>query len=357
MSVPFRTATPGRSRGLHRLALVAVALAALATLVARPAFEAAGARAMGPLPACRYDDVLTTPRAYADWSITLVDTILRVPKGYVPPDLVPVSQAGFSGKSEIRAVVIEDLRAMREAAAADEAGIAIQSAYRSYAEQKTVFEGWVDALGYERALEVSARPGHSEHQLGLAFDFRSDPGGSPFGTSWGTTPAGKWMAAHAWEYGFLMSYPKGTMAVTCYDYEPWHFRYVGRELAALVHASGLTQREYLWANFTTTVVPPPPAKTAVPGKTAVPVKTTAPTPTPGPSPTATAAPSPAPTATPAATPTATAAGATSTPTPAATPEAIDPDPAAGTASAVLAGVVLLAAVAAGAWLLRRRRPA
>ena len=63
------------------------------------------------------------------------------------------------------------------------------------------------------------------------------------------------MKAHAWEYGFVMSYPKGKIDVTCYDFEPWHFRYVGRELAAQIHASGLTPREYLWANFTTTVVP------------------------------------------------------------------------------------------------------
>ena len=63
------------------------------------------------------------------------------------------------------------------------------------------------------------------------------------------------MKAHAWEYGFVMSYPKGKIDVTCYDFEPWHFRYVGRELAASIHASGLTPREYLWANFTTTVVP------------------------------------------------------------------------------------------------------
>ena len=63
------------------------------------------------------------------------------------------------------------------------------------------------------------------------------------------------MKAHAWEYGFVMSYPRGKIDVTCYDFEPWHFRYVGRELAASIHGSGLTPREYLWANFTTTVVP------------------------------------------------------------------------------------------------------
>jgi hypothetical protein len=68
------------------------------------------------------------------------------------------------------------------------------------------------------------------------------------------------MKAHAWEYGFVLSYPSGKMSLTCYDYEPWHYRYVGPELAAKIHASGLTTRQYLWANFTTTVVPPPTAR-------------------------------------------------------------------------------------------------
>jgi hypothetical protein len=78
------------------------------------------------------------------------------------------------------------------------------------------------------------------------------------------------MRNHAWEYGFVMSYPKGKLDITCYDFEPWHFKYVGREVAAAIHASGLTQREYLWANYTTTVVP---AKTPKPHHSARPTET------------------------------------------------------------------------------------
>jgi D-alanyl-D-alanine carboxypeptidase len=63
---------------------------------------------------------------------------------------------------------------------------------------------------------------------------------------WGATAAGAWMRDNAWRYGFVMSYPAGRQAVTCYAYEPWHFRYIGRELAAKVHASGLTLREWIW---------------------------------------------------------------------------------------------------------------
>ena len=246
-------------RGAFAAALALVTLAAL-----QPGIAPAGARGAGPLPACRYDDIMTTPRGYDAWSTTLVDTILRVPRSYVPPDLVSVSQAGIAGRGKVRAIVIDDLRAMAEAAAAAGNAIGVQSAYRSYASQQAVFAGWVAGYGYASALTFSARPGHSEHQLGLAIDFRSDPGGSPFKGSWGSTPAGAWMKKHAWEYGFIRSYPPNEQRVTCYASEAWHYRYVGRDLAAAIHASGLTLREYLWANFTTTVVP---AVTPGPGHT------------------------------------------------------------------------------------------
>jgi|GEM_PF-387157 D-alanyl-D-alanine carboxypeptidase len=353
MTAPLRTAT------LARLALVAAILALLATLIVRPALEPAGVRARGTLPACRYDDILTSPRGYADWSITLVDTILRVTKTYVPPDLVSVSKAGIAGSGQVRAFVIDDLRAMSQAAAAAAAGIGIQSAYRSYAEQQIVFDGWVKSFGYARALQVSARPGHSEHQLGVAIDFRSEPGGTPFKGTWGSTAAGKWMNAHAWEYGFVMSYPKDKMAVTCYDYEPWHFRYVGHDLAAKIHASGLTPREYLWAHFTTTVVPPPKV---TPRATAKPTTrpTAAPTKAPAPSPTATATPSssptvPPPTATPALSTATPEPPATPTPTPFATPVPVDPSVAAG-AQPILVGIagITFALIIGGAWLASRR---
>ena len=235
-----------RTAALARLAAVAAVLALLATLTVRPAIGPASVRAIGPLPACRYDDILTTPRGYSDWATTLVDTILRVPKGYVPPDLVSTAQAAIAGGGTVRAVMIDDLRAIAEAAAGAGNEIGVRSAYRSYASQENVFAGWVSRLGYKRALQVSARPGHSEHQLGVAIDFRSEPADATLTTTWASTPAGKWMKAHAWEYGFVMSYPKGRADVTCYAFEPWHFRWVGREVAHRIEASGLTAREWLY---------------------------------------------------------------------------------------------------------------
>jgi D-alanyl-D-alanine carboxypeptidase len=146
------------------------------------------------------------------------------------------------------------------ASAARNAGarLAVQSAYRSYSTQASTFAYWVRVSGYTAALLSSARAGHSEHQLGTTLDFRSYGGSAPwYYTDWGKTKAGAWLKANAWKYGFIMSYPKGKTSLTCYGYEPWHYRYLGRAVAAKVHASGLTLRDYLWRQQTTPPVPTP----------------------------------------------------------------------------------------------------
>jgi D-alanyl-D-alanine carboxypeptidase len=199
------------------------------------------------LPACTYDDVLTRRHAYAEWAITLLDTIYTLPAGYWPPDLVDSSAAGLNGGYPIRALIADDLRAMAAAAAAAGTPIQIVSGFRSYEQQQATFNYWVSVGGYEQALRTSARAGHSEHQLGTAIDVTSLGGSAPWEhADWATTPAGAWMAANAWRYGFVMSYPNGAFGVTCYDYEPWHYRYVGRDLAQAITASGLTTRQVLW---------------------------------------------------------------------------------------------------------------
>jgi D-alanyl-D-alanine carboxypeptidase len=148
-----------------------------------------------------------------------------------------------------RRAAIPDLTAMAKAARAAGARLAVQSAYRSYSTQVGVFNSWVRHLGYAQAITGSARPGHSEHQLGTVIDFRSYGGGAPwsFGSyDWATSKAGRWMTSNAWKYGFVLSYPKNMASQVCYGYEPWHFRYVGRTIAAAIHTSGLTPRYWLW---------------------------------------------------------------------------------------------------------------
>lgn len=232
-------------------------------LLGAPAVEPGPVQGVGPLPTCRYDDLLTDPRDYDDWSITLVDTILSVSDDYKPPDLVSIYNAGVTGGGLVRKVAFDDLEEMADAARAAGVPLGSVSAYRAYNQQVKLFNGYADGYGYERAITFSARPGHSEHQLGLTIDFAA-AGSTKFVSE--ATATGKWLAKNAWKYGWLMSFPEGKTGVSCYSYEPWHYRYLGRDLAAKIHDSGLTTREYLWANYTN--VDPTlcgPAPTAVPG--------------------------------------------------------------------------------------------
>jgi zinc D-Ala-D-Ala carboxypeptidase len=201
----------------------------------------------GPPPTCAYMDVLTKHHDYGDWPITLLDTIYHLPASYAPGDLVDSSAAGVNGGYLIRSLMANDLRAMAADARAAGAPIRLVSGYRSYAQQQATFDYWVSVGGYEQALRTSARAGHSEHQLGTSIDVTSEGGAAPWEyADWAATPAGTWMAANAWRYGFVMSYPRGAFDLTCYDYEPWHYRYVGRDLASRIVASGRTPRQVLW---------------------------------------------------------------------------------------------------------------
>jgi zinc D-Ala-D-Ala carboxypeptidase len=196
-------------------------------------------------PACTFADERRGSDPWRVWNSLVLDTATTLRATDVPPDLVDAAQAGLDGGHLVRRIVIDDLRAMAQAARAAGAGLAIQSAYRSYAEQAQTFTYWVAAVGRREALARSARPGHSEHQLGTTIDFTSR-GAPPWaGRDWARTRAGGWLLRHAWHYGFVMSYPRDARDVTCYGYEPWHYRYVGRRAASTIHASGLTPREWL----------------------------------------------------------------------------------------------------------------
>jgi LAS superfamily LD-carboxypeptidase LdcB len=198
-----------------------------------------------PPPECTHGNRFAANRGYDEWQLTLVDTTYRLRRTYVPPSLKPISEAGFKGSLFVRAELIDDLAALREGAAGNETPIDIVAAYRSYDQQESLFDRRVDDLGRQQALAKTARPGHSEHQLGTAVDFKS--AGHPDVTeNWDRTSTGKWVTANAWRFGFVQSYPRGLEDLTCYGNEPWHYRYFGRTIAARIHASGLTVREFLW---------------------------------------------------------------------------------------------------------------
>jgi D-alanyl-D-alanine carboxypeptidase len=297
------TTAPDRRPRLVALLVVAIMLTGFAATVTVSAAPA--------LPACKVADTLTKHRSYSDWARSLLDPTYRLASTYKPTDLRTTSYASLNGGFSVRRHVIADLKLMAEAARRAGARLAVQSAYRSYATQKSTFDYWVRVHGYAVALKESARAGHSEHQLGTTLDFRSYGGSAPWNyTDWGTTRAGTWLKANAYKFGFVMSYPKGKTSVTCYTYEPWHYRYVGRARAAKIRASGLTLRQFLWREQNT----PAPTPTPTPTPRPTPTPTPRPTPTPTPRPTPTPTPIPTPTPTPAPTPTPTPAP-TPTPTP------------------------------------------
>ncbi|CAM3219319.1 M15 family metallopeptidase [Filibacter tadaridae] len=120
------------------------------------------------------------------------------------------------------------------------------STYRSFEYQTTLYEKYVAKDGKEEADRYSARPGYSEHQTGLAFDIGEVNYEQHFASSsFGDTEAGKWIAANAHRFGFIMRYPLGKEAVTGYMYEAWHFRYVGVAVAKEIFNREITLEEYL----------------------------------------------------------------------------------------------------------------
>jgi len=120
-----------------------------------------------------------------------------------------------------------------------------QSAYRSYWAQESVYAGWVSSLGQEGADLTSARPGHSEHQTGLAIDVSALPANCSLDQCFADTPQGQWLAANGWKYGFIVRYPNGYTQITGFEFEPWHMRFVGVELALELHTTGvLTLEEF-----------------------------------------------------------------------------------------------------------------
>lgn len=174
-------------------------------------------------------------------SITVVVTKHRPldPVDYAPVDLVDLTDVPVVGEPRLREEAATAYAEMWLAADAEGAGFFAVSAYRSYEEQRAEHEDYLTRYGRHEAERASARPGHSEHQTGLAVDVNNVPAVS-FSADFGSTAAGLWLAAHAHEHGFIISYPAGKEQVTGYKWEPWHLRYVGAENAKAMRDSGVT---------------------------------------------------------------------------------------------------------------------
>lgn len=178
----------------------------------------------------------------------LVNKEYHLSEDFVPEDLVRVSVDTILENEEVnqmRKVAADALAEMF--AVAEEHGLKLyaRSGYRSYYTQASLFDGYVSNHGLEKAERFSARPGQSEHQTGLVMDITAESVNYQLNESFGETEEGKWVADNAHRFGFIIRYPKGKEDITQYIYEPWHLRYIGRDLAALVFDSGLTYEEFI----------------------------------------------------------------------------------------------------------------
>jgi D-alanyl-D-alanine carboxypeptidase len=154
------------------------------------------------------------------------------------PDNLRVPEVRSGGQPLLRgeaATAIEEMFAEAEAAGIS---VTLQSSYRSFSVQKRVKARSVARSGQEISDVLSARPGHSEHQTGLAADLVATSGTCSFRQCFGETPEGRFVAENSWKFGFVVRYGEGQTAITGYSYEPWHIRFVGRELAEEIQRQG-----------------------------------------------------------------------------------------------------------------------
>ena len=158
-----------------------------------------------------------------------------------PLDFAPADLVDIGGGRQLRAEAAQAMADMIAAAAAEGLTITVQSAYRSYDHQVGTFTQQVARFGEARAEVQVARPGHSEHQTGLAADVGG--GGCDIESCFATTAEGRWVAANGPRFGFVVRYPDGRQDVTGYKYEPWHVRYVGAALATELQRTGVPTLE------------------------------------------------------------------------------------------------------------------
>lgn len=181
-----------------------------------------------------------------DWRLVLINKQHSIPDDYT------FTLGTIAGQMQCDERILEDLRAMLQAAKDEGVKLNICSPYRSPERQVMLFERKIKrymarGMSYMEAYQLASQavtvPGNSEHEIGLALDIVCDSY-QTLDAGFGETEAGKWLAANSYEYGFILRYPEGKEYVTGIEYEPWHFRYVGVEAATVITEQGITLEEF-----------------------------------------------------------------------------------------------------------------
>lgn len=193
------------------------------------------------------DDIDSVNISKDDWNLVLINKQHSIPEDYT------FTLGTIKGGMKCDERIIPSLLEMLQAARNDGINLVICSPYRDLNRQKVLFNRKITAymkkgMSYMDAYSITAQavtvPGASEHQIGLALDIICDTYSS-LTEGFGDTEAGKWLAEHSCEYGFILRYPKGKEYITGIEYEPWHFRYVGKEAAQMITEKGITLEEFV----------------------------------------------------------------------------------------------------------------
>lgn len=191
---------------------------------------------------------LSTTFAESEWVVVNKSRPLSPPK--FTPELREIKSSASLDNSRnlsLRSVAATALEQMAKKMSSDGIGkMFVNSAYRSYQYQAELFVSKTKQYGLEGALLRSAKAGYSEHQTGLAVDVSVPSQGCAIMECFGDTEAGKWLAENSWQHGFIIRYEKGTTDITGYSYEPWHLRFIGKELAAAYKAGNYKTLEDFW---------------------------------------------------------------------------------------------------------------
>lgn len=169
----------------------------------------------------------------------LVNQYHALPADYAPK-VVYLTAAYTNQRDRLRPVACRAFMKMADAAAQEGLRIYNASAYRSYTTQKWVYQRYVNQEGTQEADTYSARPGCSEHQTGLALDINT----ASLSDHFEETEEYAWLVENSWRYGFILRFPEGKEEITGYQFEPWHYRYVGPAAARVCYENGWTLEEY-----------------------------------------------------------------------------------------------------------------
>ena len=176
-----------------------------------------------------------------DSLMVLVNKLNRLQSNYVPHDLEQISLNYATNNKFLRKEAKENFEKLSSDAKKIGYSIIAVSAYRDYDYQENLFNNYVKEKGENYALKCSAKAGHSEHQTGLSVDVM---GSNNDYDQFEKSKDFDWMKNNSYKYGFILRYPKGKEYITGFKYEPWHYRYVGKDIASIIYTEGITLEEY-----------------------------------------------------------------------------------------------------------------